>query len=219
MIRITTPFAILVALLCLGTAAPAEAQSLWQRSLAKEADAKKSKSIYMRKKKERPPLGKNDIVMIQVLEEASASNDARLESTRELQLELLLNQFVRFSGIDITPDLSPQPEIDVEATRELKGRGKTDRKESVRMRIAARIVEVMPNGNLVLEAKKKKQINSEVTTVTLTGEIRSLDVDADYVVKSDRIADMKLAYSGEGPVSSNVMWSWVTFIVDAIWPF
>ncbi|MEM7164921.1 MAG: flagellar basal body L-ring protein FlgH [Planctomycetota bacterium] len=217
--------AVVVALVVLAGWTPAEAQSLWQRAQAKPnpdgktVSAPRGRSIYLRKKKERPPIAANDIVMINVMEEARASNDAKLESRREMQLELLLNQFVRFSGIDITPDTSPQPEMDVEANREVKGRGKTDRKESVHLRIAARVLEVLPNGNLVLEARKQKRINDEVTEITLTGEIRTADVNADYVVASDRIANMKLAYSGEGPVSANVVWTWVTYVVDAIWPF
>lgn len=200
---------------------PLLAQSLWDRGKPKPDNngAVQKASIYTRPVKTRPPLQKHDIVLILVQEQAEATNNARLDSRREMEAQIAIDQFIRFSGHKLKPDFSPQPEIDFEATRELIAQGRTDRRETVRMRIAARIVDVRPNGNLILEAKKQKRINAEETIVTLTGEIRADDVGPEYTVSSDRVADMKFAYSGEGPVSANTAWSWAGWIIDKIWPF
>ncbi len=192
----------------------AQKGSLWEKS--KQSGTLK---LYEREEKKRPPIQKNDLILVMVMEQASATNDARLELQRSLETELLMNQFVRFSGSDLVQDAAPGPNIDFEASREVKGQGRTDRKENVQLRISAKVIDVRPNGNLIIEAKKEKQINDERTTVTLTGVIRTLDVSDDSSVRSDRIADMELAYSGKGPVSANTKWSWVGWIVDHIWPF
>ena len=136
-----------------------------------------------------------------------------------VETELLLDEFVRFSGTHLKPDFSPQPNIDVESERRLRANGKTDRRESVRLRIAARVVDVRDNGNVILEARKDKRINDERTTVVITGEVREEDVTSDHTIVSDRVADMKLEYHGDGPVSRNAGWTWVNRVLDFIWPF
>ena len=206
-----------------------EAQS-GRRNAAKSAEAAKPKSgslwqrgdkhrITTREGKKRSPIEKNNLILVLVLETATASNDARLDTRRKLETDLLLDSFVRFSRHKLKPDFSPLPEIEMEAERKLQAKGKTDRKESVRLRVQARVVDVRDNGNLIIEARKEKRINEEETTVILTGEIRSLDVGNDYSIPSDRVADMKLSYYGKGPVSRNAGTTWYTWLVDHIWPF
>lgn len=212
---------LLAALGCLAFPTLAPGQSLWQRGKpdAEEAEARGHGSIYLRAEKKRPSIQKNDIVLIDVSEVSRASSDARLQAEREMQLELALDQWVHFNGGSLRPDTAPQPEIDIESSRELDGRGRTDRNESIRLRIAARVVDVLPNGNVVLEARKQRRINDEVTILTLSGEVSSADIAPDYAISSDRIADMKFSMSGEGPVSANTRWTWLARIVDFIWPF
>ncbi|MFQ5655478.1 MAG: flagellar basal body L-ring protein FlgH [Planctomycetota bacterium] len=204
---------ILIAAL-VATASAVEGQSLWKRG-----GEKNRRSIYIREKKTRPPIEKNDIVLVLVLEQATASNDARLDSQRKLEADMVIDSFLKFEGKNLKPTTNPQPGIEFEGNRKLQSRGKTDRKENIRLRVAAKVVDVRPNGNLVLEARKERRINDEATTVILTGMVRSDDVGADYSVASDRLADMKLSYTGKGPVSRNSGWTWLTWLIDHIWPF
>ncbi len=191
-----------------------------QGSLWKRADAGlERRSIYVRKAKTRPPIAKHDIVLVVVVESSTATNSGSLDARRKLEAEMLLDSFVRFSGLHLKPDFSPQPEIETEFNRNLQARGKTVRRESIHLRIAATVVETLPNGNLIIEAKKEREINDERTFLTLTGTIRNTDVDASYSVHSDRIADMKLSYRGKGPVSRNSGWTWLTWLIDHLWPF
>lgn len=203
------------------TPLPASAQSLWQRGkpVGQDAPVAGHGSIYLRAVKKRPALQRHDIVLINVVEVSQASNDARLETKRDLQLEFALDKWVRFADGDLSPTRNVQPEIDLQSKRELKGSGRTNRNESIRLRVAARVVDVLPNGNLVLEARKQRRINDEVTVLTLTGEVASADVAPDYSISSDRVADMKLSLTGEGPVTANARWTWLTWLVDWIWPF
>ncbi len=179
----------------------------------------KQPSMYLRESKSRATIAKNDIVLVVVVENDLASNDASLQSRRKTETDLLLDSFVRFSGHHLKPDFKPQPEVEVEAARKTTGIGATDRREVLRMRIAARVVDVRPNGNLILEARKERRINDERSVVTLSGEVRGKDVLGDYSVVSDRIVDLKLSYSGKGPVSSVTVWTWVTWLTDHLWPF
>ncbi len=185
--------------------------SLWQRG--------PQRRVLLRKSKNRPPIRKHDIILVVVSENDSASNDARLDTQRRLQLEQTIDAFIRFSGHKLKPDFSPQPEIEIENQRRLQANGSTDRRDNVRLRVAARVVDVRGNGNLIIEASEEKTINAETTKVVLTGEIRTADVGDDYSISSDRVASMKLHYHGSGPISRNAGETWLTRIVDFIWPF
>ena len=187
-----------------------EAQSVWPKD---------APSSYLRNSKTRPPIEKGDIIRVQVIEDDVASNDARLDAIRQTQAEILIDQFVKFAGLKPEVDLGPFPEVAFEANKNVISRGRTDRRESLRILIAAKVVDVLPNGNLVIEASKNRQLNDEATTVTLSGEIRSADVLADYSVTSDRIYGIDLKYTGEGSVSGNVAWTWLTRLIDWLWPF
>ena len=203
------PLLVAVAAVLLA-ASPLEGQSLLKQE---------SGSMYMRGTKTRTPIVKNDIVLVIINENDSASNNAVLDARRKTETSLLLDSFVRFSGIHLKPDFSPQPEVEMEGERKIIARGRTDRREVLRMRIPAKVVDVRPNGNLILEARKERCINDERTTITLTGEVRSGDVMNDYSVASDRIADLRLSYTGKGTVSSNVAWTWMVWLIDHLWPF
>ena len=204
------PVAALVLALLIGLPTPAVAQSVWPESGA---------SPMIRKSKVRAAIEKEDIIMVLVLENDSASNDASLDSQRQMEVDMLIDSFIRFSGHHLKPDFSPQPEVEFEGGKRVNGRGSTDRREILRIRIAAKVVEVLPNGNLVIEAYKERTLNDERTRVTLTGEVRSEDVASDYSVVSERVFGMKLSYTGKGPVSANVAWTWLTWLIDLIWPF
>ncbi len=206
-----TLFFLLIYALALGGArGTAEAQS----SLPAQQP-----SMYVRSSKAPPAIRQNDIVLVVVIEHDAATNNAQLTSDRKLEAEMLIDKFIRFSGLRPEPDPREQPEIEFEANKKLKGRGSTDRKDVVHMRIAARVVDVRPNGNLILEARKERRINDERTLITLTGEARSRDVAADYSLPSDRIVDLSLSYTGKGPVSSVAAWTWLTWLIDNLWPF
>ena len=104
MMRCNALFGLLVLLGVLAPVEPVSGQSLWKRSEKKlsEEKSKKPSSIYVRKTATRESLKKNDIILVIVLEEASASNDARLDANRKLETEFLLDEFVRFSGTQDT---------------------------------------------------------------------------------------------------------------------
>lgn len=189
------------------------------RATAQTAVAEKQPSMYLRETTVRPVIAKHDIVLVMVVENDLASNDATLQSQRKTATELTLDKFVRFSDHHLEPDFSPQPEVDMEGIRKTTGIGRTDRREVHRMRIAARVVDVRPNGNLILEARKERRVNDERSVVTLTGEVRAKDVLGDFSVLSDRIVDLKLSYTGKGPVSSPTVWTWMAWLIDHLWPF
>lgn len=86
----------------------------------------------------------------------------------------------------------------------LKGSGETSRSSTLNATLSARVVEVLPNGNLVIEGRKAVTINSERQVVEVRGVVRWNDVSAANLIRSDRIAQLELRVNGKGVVADAV---------------
>ncbi len=81
-----------------------------------------------------------------------------------------------------------------------EGKGETSRSGSLRARMSATIVEVLPNGNLMVQGSREVIINQEKQRLTLTGMVRPEDVNANNTVMSTFLADARITYDGKGTV-------------------
>jgi flagellar L-ring protein precursor FlgH len=103
--------------------------------------------------------------------------------------------------------------------RTFEGKGATERKSAVRSRITARVVEVLPNGDLRIEATKLVKINKEDETLSLSGIVRQRDVSADNAIFSTEVGDLKLALNGKGVASADNQPGWLFRLIDKVSPF
>ncbi len=195
------------------------AESLWLRHAGKDGP----RSLYDSEQLPERTFKPNDLVLIIVDENGFASNNSNINLRRKFDLEATLNEWSHFDPEEFTLGKSTSstlPALDLETEKRQEGRGTTDRREKILFRIAARVVEVLPNGNLIIEARKTRLINDEESILTLFGEVSVDDVHPrDRSVRSERVADMKLVYSGHGPVSRNLGRSILSWLMEWLWPF
>ncbi|MCX7991914.1 MAG: flagellar basal body L-ring protein FlgH, partial [Proteobacteria bacterium] len=85
--------------------------------------------------------------------------------------------------------------------------------------ISAKVIEVLPNGNLVLESRKEIVINRENQILVLRGIVRPEDIQLDNTILSTKIADSKIYLVGEGVIGDKQGQGWLVRIIDKIWPF
>ncbi|MEO7717015.1 MAG: flagellar basal body L-ring protein FlgH [Capsulimonas sp.] len=78
--------------------------------------------------------------------------------------------------------------------------GSTDRNDNLHARIAVTVKQILPNGNMLVEGKRKVGMNAETQEITLTGVIRPLDIAPDNTIASPLVADAQIKYGGKGPV-------------------
>ena len=86
----------------------------------------------------------------------------------------------------------------------LNGQGTTSRQTTLTTTLTARVIDVLPNGYLVIEGHKTVLVNSETQVVTLRGVVRPVDLSTANVVASDSIGQMELQINGKGVVNDSI---------------
>ena len=99
------------------------------------------------------------------------------------------------------------------------GSGTISDSETVVAKIAVRIVDVLPNGNLVVEGKRETAFSGEHQTIVLHGMVRADDVASDDTVQSYNVADASIQIIGKGTVTDSQNKGWFTRIFDKVNPF
>ena len=99
------------------------------------------------------------------------------------------------------------------------GQGKTERQSSFTSYLTARVMQVLPNQNLVIQGQRQMRINNETEVVMLTGIVRPQDIDRNNTVPSNKVAEARLTISGVGVVSDKQKVGWFQRIFDHVWPF
>jgi flagellar L-ring protein FlgH len=144
-----------------------------------------------------------DAVMVLVVETSSASNDATTATSRESDISLNAAGNVGESSI-------PQVSLGVGSGNSFKGSGATSSRGSVRAKISARVDSVLANGDLRITGHRTIIVNGEEQRITLSGIVRPPDILADNSVFSYNIAEARIAFEGNGVVSSVQGPGWIT---------
>jgi flagellar L-ring protein FlgH len=140
----------------------------------------------------------NDLLTIIVQERAAATSKGTVKATRSSSLKASVGDLYGAApaGLSRLAGLS--------SNSDLNGEGATTRETNLSTSLSARVVHVLPNGNLVVQGLKEITINDEVQTVVLRGIVRPLDIDTGNAVLSERIADMEVRVNGKGVVGSAI---------------
>jgi flagellar L-ring protein FlgH len=101
----------------------------------------------------------------------------------------------------------------------LTGKGDTNRDTLLRASMTARVIQVLDNGNLIIEGKRQVTVNAEDQYLIISGIIRPDDIAFDNTVQSKYIADARIFYTGQGVVNDKMKPGWLTRIIDWVWPF
>ena len=99
------------------------------------------------------------------------------------------------------------------------GTGEIKRNETVTLRLAGVITQLLPNGNLVVAARQEVRVNSELRQLQVTGVVRPQDIASDNTVLHDRMAEARIAYGGRGQLTDVQSARWGQQVLDIVAPF
>lgn len=161
-----------------------------------------------------------DIVMVNVVESASAANEATTDTNRDSNSEYGVSALFGRSSIPLVDGkVGSTPILGTNTKKEFSADGSTTRNNRVTATVAARVVNVLPDGLLRIEGARETKVNNETQFLVVAGLIRSRDVAADNSVLSTQMADAHISYYGEGVIADKQKPGWLTRLLDNIWPF
>ena len=159
-----------------------------------------------------------DIVVVQIVEEHRGSKSASTSTDREGSVGANVGGSL-FGLNDFISALDGGLEANATLENDFEGEGSTSREDTLTGTIAAKVVEVFPNGDLRIRGKREVTVNSEKQTMTIKGIVRRIDLDTENTVLSSKIADAKISYTGLGVVDDVQRPGWAMRLWDWIAPF
>jgi len=164
----------------------------------------------------------HDQITVIIREEKRASTDAKLDSKKDWQISAELNKWFKLDERDrlrVQDFPTGTPGFDFDLQHKYKGEGKVGRQDTFTTRITATILDVKPNGVLVVEARKRIKIDEDEQIISLTGACRSDDVTADNTILSTQLADAEITAQHTGPARDAARRGWAARLWDLVRPF
>jgi len=110
--------------------------------------------------------------------------------------------------------------IDASADRGFQGDATSTQQNALTGAVTVIVQEVMPNGLLRVSGEKRLQLNQGEEFLRLKGYVRAADIDNDNQVSSLRVANARIAYSGQGTLADANSPGWLTrFFTGPLMPF
>jgi flagellar L-ring protein FlgH len=206
-----TPLELVLGLSVFWALAPSlPAQSLWKDSA--------SVSVSMVADKRAHSVG--DILTILVKESSTATKDNSTSTDKKTAMDASIASFLYSPGASgFLTKGGQMPAIKYAYDHSFAGGGKINNSESIDARIAVRVVETLPNGNLLVEGTKKTSFGGETQDAVLRGAVRQEDITSNNTVYSYNLADVTLKYVSKGSITDSQRKGWFTRVWEKITPF
>ena len=197
----------------------AQADSLWSKETAV--------SLFTDHKAKRV----GDIITVLVQENNSASRNSSTKTQKKGDISASISSF--FTGniqdkiFSNNPDNNNNPdknnvqlpELGTTSQNKFEGSGAVNNSGSINSRFAVRVVDVLPNKNLIIEGVRRTSFSGESQTIILRGTVRPQDVTPVNTVVSYNLADVSIRFKDEGVVNDSQKKGWFGKLWDKVSPF
>jgi flagellar L-ring protein precursor FlgH len=116
-------------------------------------------------------------------------------------------------------DLSLTAGVDLSSESSTLGAGTIARDEKIELKVAARVTDVLPNGNLAILGSQQTRVNYELRDLQIAGVIRREDITRDNTIDYEKIAEARLVYGGRGQVYDLQQPRYGEQVLDVLLPF
>lgn len=156
-------------------------------------------------------------VLIEIDEEAEMRNST--QRTRTGSEEIGVDSFLGLDSIRPPGLAGLNPNIGIDTTSNFRGNGNTRRNEKLTLRVAATVVDVLPNGHLVIQGDQEVRVNNELRDLQIAGIVQPEDISRYNIIEYDRIAGARIIYGGRGQLTTAQQPRWGQQALDTVAPF
>ena len=169
---------------------------------------------------------KNDLVTIVIQEDSAYTSNAQTQSEKQQDFDLAFQNWMQLhttaNGVPTATSVGTSgtlPEAKFKYDNNRQNQAMNDRTDSFSLRIAATVVDVKPNGTMVLEAGKDITVDREVQHFHMSGICRADDITPDNTLLSSQLANLTVSKQTSGEVRDGTKSGWLNTIIDKVNPF
>jgi flagellar L-ring protein FlgH len=193
------------AVLLPATAVP---QSLWRDDVSKPMYADKRASLV------------GDIITVIVQETTTASKDNRTATSRETAVDASISSFFYSpASSGLLTKGGQLPALRFGGKNDYNGGGTINNSEKIISYVAVRVIDVLPNRNMVIEGRRETAFGGEQQTIVLRGVVRPDDITASNTILSFNIADASIHIVSKGQLTDSQRKNWFVRLWDKLSPF
>jgi flagellar L-ring protein precursor FlgH len=163
----------------------------------------------------------NDLVTIVVDEKQQSQSEGLVNRIQQSNIDIRLRNWIMLDhfGIKAAPQTHGNPRARGSVDSQLRTNAELDVNSRMRFNITATIVDIRPNGNLVIEAHKVQTDNDETYEASLTGVVRREDVLPNNTIFSEKVAELSIHKRETGHIRDAYKRGWMLRIYDDFKPF
>jgi len=159
-------------------------------------------------------------VVIEVDEKAQIKNESERNRSGSDSLSLpALAGLPQRINERLPTGATTDPLVDISSDSKSSGDGSVKRSEKLTLRVAATVVDVLPNGVLAIEGSQELRVNYELRELLVSGFARSEDISRKNEITFDKIASARVSYGGRGQITDMQQPRWGQQVMDAVLPY
>ncbi|MBI1214756.1 MAG: flagellar basal body L-ring protein FlgH [Alphaproteobacteria bacterium] len=159
-------------------------------------------------------------VLIDIDDEADMKNKTeRTRQNAEAQGLPNLLGWESIPGHVLPKGYDPSNLVNMNSDSSSTGDGTLKRTETIKLKLAAMIMQVLPNGNFVIKGQQEVRVNYELRQLTLAGVIRPEDILNNNSISYEKVAEARISYGGKGTMSDIQTPRYGDQLIDALFPF
>jgi flagellar L-ring protein precursor FlgH len=161
---------------------------------------------------------KGDILTVLIRESSDVRNEEASDLAKSTNLNYKINLF------DISPNtFDVLPKLDADSNEGFIGSANYQKSGAFTARLAAVVVDTMPNGNMVISGRREIHVDNETKLIEFTGIVRRFDIEADNSIESELVANAEITYRGNGPMTDSTnrigIGGRIHRFIAWLWPF
>ncbi|MBR91114.1 MAG: hypothetical protein CMO66_07615 [Verrucomicrobiales bacterium] len=195
------------------SATPAAADSLWKPGISRNhATDKTARNV-------------GDLLTVVVFEKNVINKSAKTENKKSSSDDAKIESFLfgtsagTNSGSQALKHKGAYPAMKFSISNSFKGEGTVANSDDISATFTVRVIDVLPNDNLIIEGLRRTSYARETQDVILRGVVRRIDIAGSNKVNSNQIADLSLRYINTGSVTDGQRKGWFKRFWDTVSPF